>query len=83
MKCITKQILTVPKMAKRTQKEIKALKDAGYVYNQREQRWMSQGELQQWSDNKEREGDIYFFMKWVYILFFIGLFVFVFASSMN
>jgi hypothetical protein len=73
----------VPKMAKRTQKEIKALKDAGYVYNQREQRWMSPEDWQKWEDNQKHEDDINNFMKWLYILFFAGLFVYVFASSMN
>ena len=42
-------------MAKRTQKEIQALKDAGYVYNPYIQRWMSQEELQQWNAEAEKE----------------------------
>jgi hypothetical protein len=42
-------------MAKRTQKEIQALKDAGYVWNQYEQRWMSQEELRQWNADNQKE----------------------------
>ena len=76
-------IESVPKMAKRTQKEIKALKDAGYVYNQREQSWMSPEDWQKWNDNQKLEGDINSFMKWAYILVCTGVFVYVFASSMN
>jgi hypothetical protein len=48
------QINAVVKMAKRTQKEIKALKDAGYVWNQHSQSWMSQEELLQWNAEAEK-----------------------------
>jgi hypothetical protein len=53
------------KMAKRTDQERRALRDAGYVYNQREQRWMSQDELQHWNMKQQRDTDM---GKVVYVL---------------
>jgi hypothetical protein len=52
-------------MAKRTDQERRALRDAGYVYNQREQRWMSQDELQHWNMKQQRDTDM---GKVVYVL---------------
>jgi hypothetical protein len=42
-------------MSKRTQKEIQALKDAGYVYNPYIQQWISQEELCQWNTDNQKE----------------------------
>ncbi len=44
---------------------------------------MSPEDWQKWNDNQKHEGDINSFMKWAYILVCTGVFVYVFASSMN
>jgi len=56
-------------MANLTERERKALKEAGWEKNPYEHRWMSPEDWQNWNDNQKLEGDINYFLKWAYMLF--------------
>ncbi len=66
-----------------TAKERKALKKAGYEWNQYAQKWMSPEEFEKWLENQALEAKIYKIIYWSLAVISVVGFVVMFAVQLD